>query len=192
MLESVYLTKSKVRSRLLGILFSKPDHKYYLSELARLAGASVGNAQRELGRFVKDELILREKKGSLVFYFLNTNHALFPEICSLVLKTVGVEKELQALVLQVKVIKLAFIYGSVARGQSKGESDIDLLAVSDEDLDEFYVSLKTLEKKFSREINPTVYNSAEFRKKIAAKDSFVTNILKKPYRLLKGDLREFE
>ena len=102
------------------------------------------------------------------------------------------EGELQALVMKVKEIHLAFIYGSVARGEAKGESDIDLLVVSDENLDKFYVSLKVLEKKFSRDVNPTVYHSSEFRKKIATQDSFVTHILKKPHRLLKGDLREFE
>lgn len=192
MLESIYLTKSKVRGKLLGILFSNPDEKYYLSELARLVAASAGNVQRELERFIRDELILREKKGSLVFYFPNPRHALFPEIRSLVLKTVGIEGELRALVNQRKEIKLALLYGSFARNEEKGESDVDLLIVSDKNLEKFYSVLSKLEARFHREINPTAYSSLEIKKKIAHRDTFVTHLLKQPFRLLKGDPREFQ
>ena len=191
MLESVYLTKSKVRGKLLGILFSDPEHKYYLSELARLAGASVGNAQRELERFIKDELLLREKKGNLVFYFLNQRHALYPELRSLVLKTVGVEGSLRALVQKHKEIEFAMLYGSFAREQEKGESDIDLLIISNKNLEKFYSDLKKLESQFHREINPTDYSAKEFKQKLLNLDSFLTNLLNQPHRILKGELGEF-
>lgn len=190
MLESVYLTKSKVRGKLLGLLFSNPEQRYYLSELARLAGASVGNVQRELERFIDDELLLREKKGNLVFYFLNQRHALFPEIRSLVLKTFGIEGELRALIQKHKEIELALLYGSFARAQEKGESDIDLLIVSDSNLEKFNSALSKLESKFHREINPTAYSAKEFQKRLTAKDSFLTHVLNQPYRILKGTLNE--
>lgn len=192
MLETVYLTKSKVRGRILGILFANPKQKYYLSELARSVGASVGNVQRELERFVSDEFILREKKGSLVFYYLNSRHALFPEIRSLVCKTVGVETEIRSLVSRHKGIQLALLYGSFARKEEKGESDIDLLIVSDEKLDKFYSALHRLEARFRREINPTAYASKEFRIKLARRDSFIAHVLKEPHLVLKGNLRDFE
>jgi len=192
MLESVYLTKSKVRGKVLGILFSNPQKKYYLSELARLAGASIGNVQRELGRFTRDGLIQREKKGSLVFYFLNPRHALFNEVRSLVLKTVGVEGRLRALVNQRKDVRLALLYGSFARKEEKGESDVDLLIVSEGKLEGLYTALSRLEAEFSREINPTAYSAGEFRRKISEGDSFVKHVLNRPHRILKGDLREFQ
>ncbi len=192
MLQTVYLTKSKIRGALLGILFSKPDEAYYLSELARLVKASIGSAQRELERFAADGLIQRRKKGNLVFYSLNQHHALYPELRSLVLKTVGVEGEIRAVVTRFKDIRLALIYGSFARGDEKGESDIDLLVVMDGNSERFYAALAKLELLFRREINPTVYARKEFIKKIKAKDSFLTHVLKQPYRLLKGTPREFE
>lgn len=192
MLESVYLTKSKVRGKLLGVLFSRPDHKYYLSELSRLIGSSAGNAQRELNRFIRDGLIMREKKGNLTFYSLNLNHALFPEIRSLVLKTTGVEGELGSLVGKSREIRLALLYGSFARKEEKGESDIDLLIVSDARLEKIYTAIRRLEHKFNREINPTVYSRTEFRNRLAHRDSFLTQVLNQPYHLLKGDLHEFQ
>ncbi len=192
MLESVYLTKSKLRSRLLGTLFSNPRQKYYLSELARLAGTSAGNVQRELECFVRDELVIREKRGNLVFYVLNPRHALYPEVRSLVLKTVGIEGELQALVKRRKEILLAILYGSFARREEKGESDIDLLIVSDKNLEKFNLALSRLESRFHREINPTAYSSQEFRKKVNRHDTFLTHALNQPHRILKGHLNEFQ
>ena len=91
-----------------------------------------------------------------------------------------------------KIIKLTLLYGSFARNDEKGESDVDLMVVSDGNLEQFYSDLSKLESQFSREINPTVYSSSEFRRKILAKNSFVLNVLKQPYRVLKGDLREFK
>ena len=192
MLESLYLTKSKVRSRLLGILFSNPEKKYYLSELARLAEASAGNVQRELERFVRDELVRREKKGNLTFYVPNPHHALFPEIRSLVLKTSGMEAELRRLVSARKDVRLALLYGSFARQEEKGESDVDLMVIADGKLEKLYSSLSALERKFSREINVTAYSPQEFKKKIGSADSFIKNVLRQPHHVLKGDLREFQ
>ena len=192
MLETLYLTKSKIRRKLLGFLFSNPKKEYYLSELARLVGTSPGNIQREMSKFIADGLIREEKRGNLNFYVLNSAHALFSEIRSLVLKTAGVEAALKELVQKHKEIELALLYGSFAKGEEKGESDIDLLIVSDKKLEAFYSAISKLELKFNREINPTAYSPLEFRKKIATQDSFVTNILKEPYRILKGNLSEFE
>ncbi|OGW89403.1 MAG: hypothetical protein A3A73_00545 [Omnitrophica bacterium RIFCSPLOWO2_01_FULL_50_24] len=192
MLETLYLTKSKIRRKLLGFLFSNPRKEFYLSELARLVETSPGNIQREISRFVQDELIQVKKKGNLNFYVLNPRHALYAEIKSLVLKTSGIEAGLRDLVAKHKEISFAALYGSFARNEEHGESDIDLLIVSDKKLEAFYSAISKLELKFNREINPTAYSPLEFRKKIDTQDSFVTNVLKEPHRILKGSLSEFE
>lgn len=188
MLDSFYIAKSRVRRNLLGFLFSHPKEKYYLSELARQVHASPGNVQRELNRFLEDELIHREKKGNLIFYSLNFKHALFPEIDALVRKTMGIETGITHLVDKLPEIKLALLYGSFASHQERGESDIDLLVISDGEIDLFYKALTQLENQFNREINPTIYSPLEFRKKLARKDSFIMHVLNQPYRILKGQL----
>ncbi len=192
MLEAWYLTKSKVRRELLGILFSNPQRGYYLSELARLVGTSAGNIQRELSRFLRDELVRRNKKGPLTLYLVNPDHALFPELQSLILKTTGVEGKLKELVQGVRQILCAILYGSFAKGEERGESDIDLLVVSDEDLGDFYRAMTSLETLFGREINPTVYSSKEFRKGIRQREGFMAHLLREPHRILKGNLRDYE
>lgn len=187
-----YLTKSKIRGKLLGVLFSSPGKKYYLSELSRLVETSAGNVQRELSRFIKDRLIVSEKKGNLVFYSLSRRHPFFRELRSLILKTWGVEGALKALAEEEKKVRLALLYGSFAQGTEHGESDIDFLVVSSGELKDFYSRLKRLESLFGREVNPTVYSIPEFKKKISeGEGTFISRILKEPHRVLKGTLEEF-
>jgi len=191
-MEAIYLTKSKIRRRLLGLLLSNLKKSYYLSELARLVDTSAGNVQRELAPLVRDELILREKRGSLTFYVPNPHHALFPELRSLILKTSGVEGRLRELVKRKKEILCAVLYGSFAKGTQRGESDIDILLIADKDLGGFYRELSELETLFGREINPTVYSLKEFKKKLREKHGFVVNLMKESCRTLKGNLRELQ
>ena len=83
------------------------------------------------------------------------------------------------------------IYGSFARGKEHGESDIDLLVVTDRNSGKLYGALSKLEHQFNREINPVVYSRKEFSRKTASRDSFVMNVLKQPCRILKGNPDEF-
>ena len=86
MLEAFSLPKSKIRLRILKALFASAPEPNYLSELARRAETSPGNVQRELERFIQAGLVREERKGHLLFYRLNSGHALYPEVRSLVLK----------------------------------------------------------------------------------------------------------
>ena len=191
MIGMLYLTKSKVRGKLLGVLFSSASSKHYLSELARLVGTSAGNVQRELSGFVKDRLVRCEKTGNMVFYSLNPQHPFFGELKSLVSKTWGVEGSLRDLVEKTDGIRLALLYGSFAKGSEHGQSDIDLLIVSDQGTSDFYSRLNRLESLFDREINPTVYSSGDLKKRIQEKSVFIEQILKGQHRVLKGDLKEW-
>lgn len=191
MLETLYLTKSKIRGRILGVLFSNPERPFYLSELARQVKTSPGNVRRELARFIRDGLIREEKKGNLVFYHLNGNHALYNEIHSLILKTTGIEGALQELVKKDKKIKLALLYGSFARGEERGESDVDLLIVTEGKPTDYYLDVSELENRFHREINPTIYPPEEFKKNLNEKGSFLAEVIGNTHRILKGNLDEF-
>ena len=191
MLEALYLTKSKIRGKILGLLFSSPEKPPYLSELARQVKTSPGNVRRELARFIQDGLIRRERKGNLVFYHLNRGHALYHDIHSLILKTTGIEGALQGLVKKDKKIRLALLYGSFARGEENGESDIDLLIVTEGKPTDYYLDVGELEKRFRREINPTIYPPAEFKEKLNEKGSFLAEVIGNTHRILKGNLDEF-
>lgn len=186
MLESLYITKSKIRQDLLTLFFTNPSKKYYLRELQRILGYSAGSIRRELLKFQKDDLFNTEKVGNLLYYSLNTKHPLFKELKSIVSKTVGVGGSLKKALSSFKKIKIAFIYGSFATKREKATSDIDLMIIGDPDMSLLNEKITELEKRLKREINPTIYSLQEYKTKKRAKSGFIIELLKSPKIMLIG------
>jgi len=61
---------------------------------------------------------------------------------------------------------MAFVYGSMARGEENAGSDVDLMVIGDVTLDEILTHTTPAERNLGRAINPTVYALKEFRSKL--------------------------
>lgn len=186
MLESLYISKSKIRQDLLTIFFTNPTQKYYLRELQRILGYSAGSIRRELLKFQKDNLFNTNKVGNLLFYSLNLSHPLFKELKSIVSKTVGVEGSLRKALSSLNGIKIAFIYGSFASKKEKSASDIDLMIIGNPNTSSLNEKIAGLEKRLKREINPTIYSPQEYKAKKRTNSGFIINLLKNPKIMLAG------
>ena len=186
MLESLYITKSKIRQGLLTLFFTNPSQKYYLRELQRMLGYSAGSIRRELLKFQKDNLFDTQRVGNLLYYSLNTKHPLFKELKSIVSKTVGVEGSLKKALSSIKKITIAFIYGSFATKRERSASDIDLMIIGDPDTSYLNEKIVEVEKRLKREINPTLYSLKEYKAKKRAKSGFIMELLKNPKIMLIG------
>jgi len=181
------LSKSKARGALVALFFTNPDQEYFSRQLERLSGISVGNLQKELVKMETANLLISRRLGNLKLYKLNTKHPLYPELKSVIAKTVGIEGLIRAELLNLKGIKTACIYGSFARGEEKAASDIDLLILGDVEEKPLIRAIKSLEDKLQREINYTLYQPAVWNKRKAAKDSFVVEVLRQPIISLLGE-----
>ena len=126
-----YLEKSKTRRGLLAAFFGQPRRSYYLSELARELKTSAGNVQRELRGFLKDQMVIQERKGRLIFYRVNPAHELFPEVSSIVRKTCGLEAVLRSYFEKRPEVQLAYLFGSQATGKANALSDVDVAILTD-------------------------------------------------------------
>jgi len=186
MLESLYITKSKIRQDLLSLFFTNPSQRYYLRELQRILGYSAGSIRRELLKFQRDNLFNTQEVGNLLYYSLNTKHPLFKELKSIVSKTVGAEGKLRKILSSIKDVKIAFIYGSFAAQREKGTSDIDLMIIGNPDSSLLNEKIIELEKKLKREINQTIYSLQEYKAKKRAKSGFIMELLKTPKIMLVG------
>lgn len=186
MLESLYITKSKIRQDLLVLFFTNSSRKYYIRELERLLGYSVGSIHRELLKFQKDSLFNTQKVGNLLYYSLNTKHPLFNELKSIVSKTAGVEGSLKKMLQSIEKIEIAFIYGSFANKKEKAISDIDIMIIGNPNTSDLNEKIMLLEKLLKREINPTIYSSKEYKDKKKEKSGFIIDLLKNPKILLIG------
>ena len=186
MLETLYIAKSKIRQDLLALFFTNPSQKYYLRELQRMLGYSAGSIRRELLRFQKDNLFNIEKIGNLIYYSLNTKHPLFEELKSIISKTVGIEGSLRKILLPIRQIKIAFIYGTFASKGQKATSDVDLMIIGNPDISNLNEKIAGLEKKLKREINTTIYSWEEYKTKKKAESGFILDLLKNPKIMLIG------
>ena len=168
----------QTRGRILRLLFSHPDQTFFVRQIARETGISVGSIQRELETLSQVGLIERSKSGHQVYYQANRSHPVFSEIHSLVAKTVGVFQLLaSALAPLAKRIMQAFVYGSIARGEESAQSDIDLMVVGEVTLDEILAQLAAVEPLIGRTINPTIYSSKEFKTKLQSGNHFLRSVM---------------
>jgi predicted nucleotidyltransferase len=112
----------------------------------------------------------------------------FAELAGLIRKSVGLAFPLQqALTPLADKISLAFVYGSVARGEEHAVSDIDLMVVAEGlDYPTLYEALQTAEAALGRTIHPNLMSVAEWQRKRGEADSFAARIASQPRLMLIG------
>jgi predicted nucleotidyltransferase len=172
---------TRTQARVLGILFTNPNKRFYLNEILRLAGVGSGSVRRELDRLVAAGLVVKFRLGNQVHYQADTNSMVFEELRGLVIKTAGVADALRrALAPQAAAIETAFVYGSVAKGDDHAGSDIDLMVVSDRlDYADVLEALEPVTALLGRPVNPVVYSSAQFARK-RHETRFLQRVLEQP------------
>jgi len=172
------LNFTKNQTLVLEIFFNDPDRPRYLRQIAQLLKKQPGVFQREINKLEDNGLLESYFEGNRRFFKLNKNYPLYQEIKSIFFKTLGIKGLLKAEMKKINGIKEAFIYGSFARGEEKGSSDVDVFIVGSVREDTIIDLLNKLERKINREINYVLMTEQEFKKKMAAKNSFLLNIMK--------------
>ncbi len=105
------------RRRVLGLLLLRPDQALHGREIARRTGLPAGTITRELAKLVEAGLLRREKRGNQQIYSADTNSPIHEELASILRKTSGLADVLvQALAPVVQQVRVAFVFGSMARG----------------------------------------------------------------------------
>jgi predicted nucleotidyltransferase len=169
---------TKTQRQVLGLLFGNPDRSWYLNDIVRKADVGRGAVQRELKKLASAGLLTVRKVGNQMHYQANFESPIFQELRGIVLKTFGVGDELRrALEPVAGKIVVAFIYGSVAKGNDTAASDIDLLIVSEElGYPELIGTLANAEASLGRPVSPTLYSPVEISRKLAEDNSFLKRV----------------
>jgi predicted nucleotidyltransferase len=126
-----------------------------------------------------------------VYYRAKTESPLYPEIRNLVLKTSGLSDVLK-FALTDKRIRVAFVFGSIARGDEKAGSDVDLMVIGQLGLRDLSRLLSGIEEKIGREVNPHVLRQEEFKKRVRAREHFVSSVMETPKIFIIGSQGELE
>lgn len=180
---------TKTQQRVLGILYGKPQQRFYTNEIVRLADMGRGTVRRELDKLVSAGLLLMSREGNQHYYHANANNPVYNELVDIVRKTFGIADVVREALLPVyEQIDLAFIYGSIAKKEDTASSDIDLLVVTDSLA---YADLMTLltetEQSLGRPVNPSIYTAEQIKDKLEQKNAFITRLMEQPKIWVKGD-----
>jgi len=179
------------RQHTLAVLLLQPQSAFHLRELARMTGSHAGTLAREMDKLARTGLLLRNEQGNQVRYSANTSHPLFDDLAALFRKTHGVVPAVrEALAPLDDQIRLALVFGSVARGTTSPGSDVDLLVLGSVDFMALAQAAFPLHAALGREVNTVLYTPEEFAQRARSGDAFARDILAKPQLFVKGGADE--
>jgi hypothetical protein len=151
---------SKTRIRLLTRFFLNSSSTAYLRELATEFGVSTNGIREELKQMLDSKLMKCRKAGRQVMYQANEDHPLFPELRSMVQKSLGMDQVVESVLTRLGDLEEAYLIDDYAMGRDSGI--IDLLLVGN--INEYHLndlSRKT-ERYIGRKIRSLVLSREEF------------------------------
>lgn len=180
----------KIRQTVLATTLLAPERGWYMRELAARVGVTSSSLQRELDGLTKAGILKRTTSGNRTYFQADRESPLFPELQGLLKKTVGgadeIKRALEPLAAQIEV---AFIYGSFAtQTEVRNSSDIDLMVIGEVTGRGLTDALAPAERALGREINLTLYTSAEFKSKLAQGNHFLTTVAASAKLPIIGDM----
>lgn len=162
----------------LALLLLHPEVSLHLREIARATGKAPGTLLRELNRLADAGVLTRKPIGNQVHFQADTRCPIYEDLRSLLKKTVGAVDVLrEALAPLADQIHTAFVYGSVARGDERPGSDLDLMIVGEAKFAAVVQALGQAQEALQREINPNLFPLREFRRKLTAGEPFLERVL---------------
>lgn len=171
------LFSSRVRVEILSTFLMNPERQRYVREVARITGEDYKNVSRELRNLEELGLLSSRNEGNLKFFGLNKGFVIYEELKSIFMKTKGAVGVLKEAVSRGKDIDYAFIYGSFAMGTERAESDIDMMVIGGISLEGVLALIRGPEEILSREINVSLYDLQEIRKRVKDNDPFIREVL---------------
>ncbi len=154
------LFSSRTRIQLLVKLFLNPDISCYLCELAGEFGISPNAVKEELDSLTEAGYLEKKKQGRSLFFRANTAHPIFPELHSIVKKSLGIDKVVEEVRRDLGDVKAVYILDDDAVGKDSGL--IDLLIVGEVKAERLQEYVRITEGKIQRKLRIMMLSQEEF------------------------------
>jgi DNA-binding transcriptional ArsR family regulator len=187
----VELLSSRVKAETFRLLFGTTGRELHVREIERQSGLADATVRQELKRLARLGVVESRRDGNRTYYRANARHPLYPDIRNLVIKTSGLVDVLRE-ALTHRAVQAAFVFGSLADGSEKAQSDVDLMVIGTISLRQLGKLLSGVAGKLAREINPHVLTAEEFVRRKKARDHFLTTVIHAPRLFVIGDEHELE
>jgi hypothetical protein len=171
------LFSSQTRVDLLRLFFIHPEDRFYTRQIARELHRDISGIKRELDNLERAGLLLSDKVGNLRYYSVNKTAAIYSEVKGIVAKTVGAQAAIAEALSPLSGLRQAWLYSANSHAPGEGGGPASLLIVGDVDLAELNEAVTRLEESLGREISYTVFDEAEFQRRRAEADPFLTEVL---------------
>ena len=180
------------REAVLRVLFGHTDKHFYQRQIIRSIQLGSGTVQRELQQLAGAGILTRTVEGRQTYFQANRACPVFEELHGLIRKTFGIAQILQSgLAVLAAKVQLAFIYGSMATGGETSGSDVDVMVVGERvSMHDVVSALAEAQRDLGREVNPSVYRTEEFCRKLAQGQHFLTSVVSGQKSFLIGDENE--
>lgn len=186
------ILSSKIRAEIFRLLFGTIAEELHMREIERRSGYAIGTIQTELKKLLRLDLVKKRKDGNRLYYRANKGHPLYPDIRSLVLKTIGLVDIFKNALREDSDISIAFVFGSIALHEETAGSDVDLMVIGKLGLRKLTSMLSGVPEQIGREINPYVLSVNEFVKRKTKREHFITQVLEAPKIFIIGSANDLK
>lgn len=168
-----------------------PEDASYGREIQRRTGLTPRSLNAELARLESLGVIRRRPEGRLVRYELVESNPRWKAVRELVAHMADPAEVLRNALADVAGVGAAFIFGSIARGDAREDSDIDVF-ILDAGLDEDRLARRTLDVGvlLRREVNVVQMTREQLAGRIVTGSSFIREVLRGPKLWVAGSTND--
>ncbi len=174
------------RFRVLRAMFAEPGRGFGQRELAAEAVADPGNVARLLKRWTAAGLVTRHQHDGLPRYYASNDPGL-RALATLMQQDSMLARTLREALSHVAGLQVAVVFGSVARGEARAGSDVDVLVLGSGSELRVNAALKPAGRALGRAVHATACTIQSFKKQIRGGESFALAIVQGPRIPLLGD-----
>jgi hypothetical protein len=156
------LISSKTRIKLLLKFFLNSKATSYLRGLESEFGDSTNAIRIELNRFEKAGMLTTFFNGNKKYFRANTDHPLYNDMHSLLLKYIGFDKIIDTVIEKLGQVNKVYVTGAFSKGLD--DNIIELVFVGSLNVDYLSELIEKVERHIPRRIKYVVYSEAELEK----------------------------
>jgi hypothetical protein len=183
---------SKVRVKILKLYLQDQHQSFHVREIVRQTKEEINAVRRELINMEKAGLFTKEPKFNRVYYILNKNYPIFPELRAIIFKEFGLGGSIIRERENLGGVTFAILSSQYLNNEPMSPTELDLLVIGDTvNMDRLSILVKTIELDTSREINYTVLTTAQFTQQKQRREGYLKNLLDKAKLVLIGSEDDF-
>lgn len=179
---------SPAMARLVVFFAVHPGQRFHLRELMRLTGLPSASIQTELRRLTAMGALQRDEERGRAIYTADESHPAWRAWMLLLRSCAHPVDVLREALVDAAGIEGAFVFGSTVRGDTREDSDLDLLLLGDEAAQQHAGQLLS-EASFlmDRELDVIGYDRAGLAKRVKSGNAFIRRVLDGPKEWVRGD-----